>query len=219
MTELPTDLVIPDRPTFKAAEVCELLKLQPYVLRSWENEFKDLGVARAPGGPRVYRRADVERAFRIRQLVFGEGLTLAGVRRRLEHEQPEVHDVEEEPPVAAPPARAVDPTVGARIERARRDLRGLLAMLGSHGESGGTDVTGQGTHAEKSLHAGIPPGSGSIAPSDPPPDSRTPNSSSSSASAALFGLDGGDTPAGPAPADAASPSRRGARRRKADTPA
>jgi DNA-binding transcriptional MerR regulator len=219
MTELPTDLVIPDRPTFKAAEVCELLKLQPYVLRSWENEFKDLGVARAPGGPRVYRRADVERAFRIRQLVFGEGLTLAGVRRRLEHEQPEVHDVEEEPPVAAPPARAVDPAVGARIERARRDLRGLLAMLGSQGQPGGPRVAGEGPHAEKSAQWGAAPGSGSLLPTEPPPVSPTPNSPTSSATGPLFGLDGGETPAESAPAEAAAPSRRGARRRKADTPA
>ena len=36
--------------------------------------------------PRVYRRADVERVLRIKQLVFVEGLTLAGARRRLEEE-------------------------------------------------------------------------------------------------------------------------------------
>jgi len=75
---------IPNRPAFKASEVCELAKVQPYVLRSWESEFPDLGLSRTPGGPRVYRRADVERVLRIRQLVFDEGLTIAGVRRRLE---------------------------------------------------------------------------------------------------------------------------------------
>ena len=35
---------IPNRPLFKAAEVCELAKVQPYVLRSWEAEFKDLSL-------------------------------------------------------------------------------------------------------------------------------------------------------------------------------
>jgi DNA-binding transcriptional MerR regulator len=86
MADTLLDVTIPDRPAFKAAEVCELVKVQPYVLRSWESEFPDLGVARTPGGPRVYRKADVERVLRIRHLVFGEGLTLAGVRRRLESE-------------------------------------------------------------------------------------------------------------------------------------
>ena len=43
MPETSTPIEIPNRALFKAAEVCELLKLQPYVLRSWEAEFPDLG--------------------------------------------------------------------------------------------------------------------------------------------------------------------------------
>ena len=43
---------IPNRSLFKAAEVCDLVKLQPYVLRSWEAEFPKLGVSNA-GGARV----------------------------------------------------------------------------------------------------------------------------------------------------------------------
>ena len=61
-----------------------MAQVQPYVLRSWEAEFPQLGRAPAGGGPRVYRRADVEMVLRIKQLVFGEGLTLAGARRRLD---------------------------------------------------------------------------------------------------------------------------------------
>jgi DNA-binding transcriptional MerR regulator len=88
MTSQGSSPAIPNRPAFKASEVCALAKVQPYVLRSWESEFPDLGVSRTPGGPRVYRRADVERVLRIRQLVFDEGLTLAGVRRRLDSAAP-----------------------------------------------------------------------------------------------------------------------------------
>lgn len=84
--------LIPDKPAFKAGEVCEIAQIQPYVLRSWESEFPDLGLSKTRGGPRVYRRADVERVLRIRELVFTEGLTLAGVRRRFESEQPAPHD-------------------------------------------------------------------------------------------------------------------------------
>ena len=83
---------IPDKPAFKAGEVCELAQIQPYVLRSWESEFPDLGLSKTPGGPRIYRRADVERVLRIRELVFTEGLTLSGVRRRFESEQPSAPD-------------------------------------------------------------------------------------------------------------------------------
>ena len=66
--------------------MCDLVKVQPYVLRSWEAEFPELGVAKAAGGPRVYRRADVEQVLRIKHLLLVEGLTLAGARRKLEEE-------------------------------------------------------------------------------------------------------------------------------------
>ena len=58
------------------------------MLRSWEKEFPRLGAAARPGGPRIYRRSDVEQILRIKQLVFAEGLTLAGARRRIEGDQP-----------------------------------------------------------------------------------------------------------------------------------
>src|SRR2546425_608454 len=59
MPDISDQVDIPNRALFKAAEVCDLAKVQPYVLRSWEAEFPDLGVARSAGSPRVYRRADV----------------------------------------------------------------------------------------------------------------------------------------------------------------
>jgi DNA-binding transcriptional MerR regulator len=68
---------------FRQPEVCEIAQVQPYVLRSWEAEFPDLGVAKTEGGPRVYRRADLEFVLRIKHLLFVEGLTLAGARRKL----------------------------------------------------------------------------------------------------------------------------------------
>jgi DNA-binding transcriptional MerR regulator len=77
-------VAIPNRALFKPAEVCEIAQLQPYVLRSWEAEFPDLGIVRNPSSGRLYRRADVERVLQIKHLLFVEGLTLAGIRRRME---------------------------------------------------------------------------------------------------------------------------------------
>lgn len=79
-------MAAPKRELFKAAEVCEVVKVQPYVLRSWEAEFPQLGQPPAGGGARVYRRSDIELVLRIKQLVFEEGLTLSGARRRLEED-------------------------------------------------------------------------------------------------------------------------------------
>jgi len=116
-----TRATVPDREQFKAAEVCEIAGVQPYVLRSWEIEFPSIGTARSPGGPRIYRRADVERILRIRELVFSEGLTLAGARRRLEEEE---SPVEEQP--AAP---VLDAAARARLGQIKDGLRALLNML------------------------------------------------------------------------------------------
>ncbi len=79
-------MAAPKRELFKAADVCEVVQVQPYVLRSWEAEFPQIGQVPAGGGPRLYRRSDVELVLRIKRLVFDEGLTLSGARRRLDED-------------------------------------------------------------------------------------------------------------------------------------
>jgi DNA-binding transcriptional MerR regulator len=116
---------IPHRALFKAAEVCELVKVQPYVLRTWEAEFPELGVSKSAGGPRIYRRTDVERVARIKHLLLVEGLTLAGARRRLE---------DESGPVT--PDASIEELIGRnareRLTEVKRGLRSILDLLGGH---------------------------------------------------------------------------------------
>ena len=113
---------IPNRSLFRQPEVCEIAQVQPYVLRSWEAEFPDLGVSKTDGGPRVYRKADVERVLRIKQLLFVEGLTLAGVRRRMQEEQG--------PAPSAPPLDdLLTRDARERILSVRRSLRELASLL------------------------------------------------------------------------------------------
>ncbi len=128
MTDTPVE--IPDRAAFRAAEVCEIAQIPPYVLRSWEKEFPGLGAAARPGGPRIYRRSDVEQILRIKQLVFSEGLTLAGVRHRIEGEPPAEEEalIEAALPSAVGPA-SVPADVRTRVSHAKRELRELLDML------------------------------------------------------------------------------------------
>ena len=127
MSESAAPIAIPDRALFKAAEVCDLVKVQPYVLRSWEAEFPALGVSKAAGGPRIYRRTDVEQVMRIKHLLLVEGLTLAGARRRLE---------EEETPIAADEP-ALEELIGQnareRLTAVKRGLRSILDLLSGQG--------------------------------------------------------------------------------------
>lgn len=122
---------LPNRSLFKAPEVCEIAQLQPYVLRSWEAEFPDLGVTRAGAPGRVYRRHDVERVLRLKHLLFVEGLTLAGARRRLEEDRaplPEPEEIAGASRVAARPS-AGDAMLRRRVAQLQRDLRSLLDLL------------------------------------------------------------------------------------------
>jgi DNA-binding transcriptional MerR regulator len=112
---------------FKATDVCDLAQVQPYVLRSWEKEFPGIGVQKADG-QRLYRQSDVDQVLRIKQLVFTEGLTLSGARRRLDEQQP------------APPSGVTEDEVNevldalasdarTRIARVRNGLHSILTML------------------------------------------------------------------------------------------
>ena len=128
MAEAVAAVEIPKRALFKPAEVCDLASVQPYVLRTWETEFPSLGVAKAAGGPRVYRRSDVEQVLRIKHLLLVEGLTLAGARRKLE---------EDAAPIVADAAAIdeVNKLIGAnareRLTSVKRVLQSLLDLLGN----------------------------------------------------------------------------------------
>ena len=125
-----TTVAIPNRPVFRAQEVCELADVQAYVLRSWEAEFPDLGVAKTASGPRVYRRADVERVLRIKHLLFVDGLTLAGARRRLSEEglAPADEAVQD-----ADVAALIDGETQQELRNVRRGLQWILGVLSGQG--------------------------------------------------------------------------------------
>jgi DNA-binding transcriptional MerR regulator len=131
MTDIPAPVEIPNRALFKAAEVCDLAKVQPYVLRSWEAEFPELGITKSAGAPRVYRRADVQQVLRIKHMLLVEGLTLAGARRR----------ISEESMPANADAPDIDELIGRnareRLAAVRRGLRSILDLLA--GTGGGDD--------------------------------------------------------------------------------
>src|SRR5512141_2874655 len=122
------DRQIPNKLFFKIGEVCEITDTQPYVLRYWESEFPALAPAKNSSGQRIYRRKDIETVLRIKQLLYEEGFTIAGAKKRLEAEAagrgttpnsmageppsaPEAVPAAEPPPVvAAAPAPAVAET-------------------------------------------------------------------------------------------------------------
>src|SRR3954468_20797858 len=83
---METDSRIPEKLFFKIGEVCELIKVQPHVLRYWESEFPMLAPQKNRAGQRVYRRKDVEMVMRIRDLLYEEKFTIAGAKKKFQDE-------------------------------------------------------------------------------------------------------------------------------------
>lgn len=85
-TTTPSAPAIPDKLFFKIGEVCDLVGVQAHVLRYWESEFPMLQPQKNRAGQRTYRRKDVEMALRVRELLYDEGFTIAGARKKLMNE-------------------------------------------------------------------------------------------------------------------------------------
>lgn len=83
LTATQSTTVIPDKLFFKIGEVCEIVGVQAHVLRYWESEFPMLQPQKNRAKQRTYRRKDVEMALRIKELLYDEGFTIAGAKKKL----------------------------------------------------------------------------------------------------------------------------------------
>lgn len=71
---------------YKIGEACKALGIQPYVLRYWETEFPALSPSKSRSGQRVYSEKELEIIRRIKELLYEEGYTIAGAKKKLETE-------------------------------------------------------------------------------------------------------------------------------------
>jgi len=71
---------------FKIGDVCKQADVQPYVLRYWETEFPALAPDKTGGGQRTYTQRDIDVILRIKELLYTEGFTIAGAKKKLEAE-------------------------------------------------------------------------------------------------------------------------------------
>ena len=105
---------------YKVAEVCRLADVQPYVLKYWESEFPVLAAPKGSGA-RLYSGLDLKIIERIKKLLYDEGYTIAGAKKRLEAELKEqaIPAGGPEPLVLTPPAPEASESTGTRRRRAK----------------------------------------------------------------------------------------------------
>jgi DNA-binding transcriptional MerR regulator len=124
------DKKIPNKLFFKIGEVCEITDTQPYVLRYWESEFPALAPAKNSSGQRIYRRRDIETVLRIKQLLYEEGFTIAGAKKRLETEMAGRGNTPQSQAAAVVQSEeTVDDPTRKALQEVRETLREILTLL------------------------------------------------------------------------------------------
>lgn len=122
------DVEIPDKLYFKIGEVADLTGVKPHVLRYWESEFAPIRPAKSRSQQRLYRRKDVELVLRLKDLLYNQGFTIAGARKKLRESLATVQQGQLVLPLMPSPERQL-------LEEVRRDLRRLRKLLNATAES------------------------------------------------------------------------------------
>ena len=110
---------------YKIGEVCKMADVQPYVLRYWETEFPSLAPNKSGGGQRLYTRREIDVILRIKQLLYSEGFTIAGAKKKLETEIAGGGTPAAKAPVAAKQSRSNSKA----LANVKKELRAILKML------------------------------------------------------------------------------------------
>ena len=125
---------VPDKLYYRIGEVETITEIPAYVLRYWESEFPALAPAKNSSGQRIYRRRDIETILRIKQLLYEEGFTIAGAKKRLEVEMAGRVDT----PMPQPPPHLGDTPQpeelpgnnrSAALREVKEQLREILTLL------------------------------------------------------------------------------------------
>ena len=128
------EIFIPEKLYFRIGEVSKLTRTKQYVLRYWETEFPSLRPAKSSTGHRLYKRRDVELVLEIRRLLYTQGFTIDGARKKLSGESVSRQESARQKHLFAATAAGSGGTGGAvldesRLRSIRRELQGILNVL------------------------------------------------------------------------------------------
>jgi DNA-binding transcriptional MerR regulator len=95
---------------YRIGEVSRLSGLEQYVLRYWESEFPQLKPNKGKSGQRLYTKKDLDAVLHIKQLLYKDGFTIAGARKKLN-------------------SRGDRDALESAVETAKKELREILEIL------------------------------------------------------------------------------------------
>ena len=79
----PTDPISSERLFYRIGEVSRMTGLRPHVLRYWESEFRVIKPHKAGSLQRLYRKKDLSLILKIKKLLYEEGFTIAGAKKKI----------------------------------------------------------------------------------------------------------------------------------------
>ena len=72
-----------ERLYYRIGEVSRITGLKPHVLRYWESEFRIIRPHKGESLHRLYRRRDLDLILKIKRLLYEEGFTISGAKRKI----------------------------------------------------------------------------------------------------------------------------------------
>lgn len=112
-----------ERLYYRIGEVSRITGLKPHTLRYWESEFRVIRPYKAGSLQRLYRKRDLDLILKIKKLLYEEGFTIAGAKKKM-------RDVEREE--GKRPRWVEKPADGKEREllfAIREELKGIREML------------------------------------------------------------------------------------------
>jgi len=125
-----TEMDIPisqSRLYYRIGEVSRITGIKPHVLRYWESEFKVIRPHKGVSLQRLYRRKDLDLILKIKALLYQDGFTISGAKKKirdlekLENRKPKLRLVE----------KRSDGRDHELLLAIREELKGIREMLGS----------------------------------------------------------------------------------------
>jgi len=72
-----------ERLYYRIGEVSQITGIKPHVLRYWESEFKVIKPHKGVSLQRLYRRKDLDLILKIKKLLYEEGFTISGAKKKI----------------------------------------------------------------------------------------------------------------------------------------
>jgi DNA-binding transcriptional MerR regulator len=116
---------IPRKAFYTIGEVSRITGVKTHVLRYWEDQGKLLKPSRRRSRHRMYRPADIQLILEIKRLREEEKLSLAAMRRQMNH-KPEQHRLL---PSRPQPPGSLDNQVRTLLKTIRNELLALKELL------------------------------------------------------------------------------------------